>query len=154
MLKGRQDITLLYRRSSPTWRPQPHTETTARFDGELNGADRLIVEGHDDPGLLASIAAVVFRAGAYVVWSKVTTSRGRARDEFHLVAPDGSRLSEACKERLVAELSNPSTRSGSLPAEAIPQPEPSQVDTDRLSQLHMMEPPPAIPVRRFSKPPR
>jgi UTP:GlnB (protein PII) uridylyltransferase len=154
VLKGKQDITLLYRRSSPTWRPQPHTESSARFEGEVNGADVLVVEGHDDPGLLASIAAVVFRGGAYVVWSHVTTAHGRARDVFHLVAPDGARLSDTARAQLIAELSN-STAPASLSAvEMIPASEPSQVETDRLSQLSMAEPPPAMPVRRFSKPPR
>jgi UTP:GlnB (protein PII) uridylyltransferase len=154
VLKGKQDITLLYRRSSPTWRPQPRTQSTARFEGEINGADVLIVEGHDDPGLLASIAAVVFRAGAYVVWSHVTTARGRARDVFHVVAPDGARLSETSKAQLVADLSSSAEPASLTTADVIPAPEPSQVDTDRLSQLSMAEPAPAMPVRRFSKPPR
>jgi hypothetical protein len=36
---------------------------------------------------------------------------GEADARVHLVAPDGARLSKACKARLVTELSNPSRSS-------------------------------------------
>jgi UTP:GlnB (protein PII) uridylyltransferase len=110
LLQGQTDVPTLERRSSPTSRPPARPDTSIYFDGERNGADLLVIETDDHPGLLTAITRVVSSLGLSIQWSEVVTMAGRARDEFQLLDQNGERLSPRRKQSVVADVSNAVTK--------------------------------------------
>lgn len=152
VLKGRIEVRSLLKKASPTWRPAPRSQNGVRFDISIDGPDRLLIETDDRRGLLASVTAALFELGLRITWSDVATTGGRVRDLFHLVEPDGGKLSPERKVAVVTKVSNAIQR---LEPALQPYADDDSEDSltiDRLSQIQMHEPVPAPPPRRFSKP--
>lgn len=105
LLQGLTDVPTLERRASPTSRPPGRPDTSIYFDGERNGADLLVIETDDHPGLLTAITRVLSELSLSIQWSEVVTMAGRARDEFQLLDQNGQRLSSRRMQAVVADVS-------------------------------------------------
>jgi UTP:GlnB (protein PII) uridylyltransferase len=153
VLRGKIDLRTLRERALPTWRPVTRPQTSVYFGESIDGENRLIVETDDQPGLLASITAALFKLSISIEWSNVATIAGRVYDEFHLVAQDGLPFNPLRKDSVVAhiaaalDLLEPSSDDGS------PRASEDEDDQDGCRPSRMMEPMPAPGLQRFSKPP-
>jgi UTP:GlnB (protein PII) uridylyltransferase len=108
LLCGEADVEALAKRASPTLPPLGKPTTLVRFeDGSVSdGGDVLVVEADDHPGLLLAITSSLFRRNVRILGSDVLTVAGRARDLFHLMEADGTRLSADRKAAIVGEVAN------------------------------------------------
>jgi hypothetical protein len=128
------------------------------------------------PGVMRTIAAVL-AAHSLNILDKTMYCRTPLRGwseavSFYRVAAssEGPQLDEALvasiRETIInvqkgkvdinslSHRTSPTWRPPPPPLEAIPEPEPSSVNFDRLSQIQMAEPPPAPPLTRYSKVPQ
>jgi UTP:GlnB (protein PII) uridylyltransferase len=101
LLHGDADIASLKKRASPTARPKAGSGARVYFDARAPDVDLVTVEVDDKPGLLATITSVLYGERLTILRSEVRTRAGRARDEFHVLELDGSRLKAARKRAVV-----------------------------------------------------
>lgn len=73
----------------------PRASGPVKVETRPAGWDTIVeVTAPDRPGLLHDVALAVAQAGLDVRWAKVQTIEGMARDTFHVVGPDGSRVDD------------------------------------------------------------
>jgi hypothetical protein len=144
------------------------------YDDPVKGHVLCVVTNHL-PGLMRMVSAVLAAHSLNILektfYCRTPLRAWREAVSFFQVAPmnDGTELNDELVASLrntivdvlkgkvdIASLSrraSPTWRPPPPPLESIPEPEPSSVNIDRLSQLHMTEPPPAPPPVRFSNVP-
>jgi len=105
LLRGEADVPSLAKHSSPTTRMRAPPLANVHFEEGHWGTDLLVVDANDQPGLLLSITLALSKEKVTIAWSDVMTVSGRARDEFHLLELDGSRLSDSRKAALLERVS-------------------------------------------------
>jgi hypothetical protein len=141
-----------------------------------NSAALLCVVTNHLPGLLRAVTAVLAAYSLNIldktVYCRVPRNGWSEAISFYRVVPHGEGL--VVNDQLVASMrqtiidvlkgkvdintlsrrASPTWRPPAPPIDAIPEPEPSSVNFDRLSQIQMTEPAPAPPLTRFSKVPQ
>lgn len=148
-------------------------------DDQGGGLGLLCVVMDHLPGLTRAVSAVVAAHSLNIldkaVYCRAPAQGWREEISFFRVAPHGDdpTLHDPHDGQLVASLhktivdvlkgkidintlshrASPTWRPPA-PSSAIPEPEPSSAGSDRLSQIQMMEPPPAPPPLRYSKVPQ
>lgn len=100
LLEGTIDLTALARRSADTSRPGTPPPPLVYFD-QIRGADVLIVEAADRPGLLLAVSLAIFRERLSIIRSHVTTLGETAHDEFELTELDGRAISPKRKKDII-----------------------------------------------------
>jgi len=81
--------------------PAPDARIVVRFDAaDDEGLAALFVDAPDRPGILLTIAHVLFQQGAQIVRSLVRTADGRAFNRFELTEFNGGHLSPERREQI------------------------------------------------------